>query len=75
MSHIQTAGLVSDFQVAWFLQDCLSKVFTTYINLGVEGFNKSVQFQGFPEAFELFTFPERIFHLPLEHSVSLGSVP
>lgn len=75
MSHIQTAGLVSGFQVAWFLQDCLLKVFTTYINLGVEGFNKSVQFQGFPEAFELFTSPERMFHLPLKHSASLGAFP
>lgn len=73
-SH-QTAGLVSDFQVAWFLRDCLSKVFTTYINLGVKGLNESVQFQGPPEAFELFASPERLFHLSLEHSVSLGAFP
>lgn len=75
MSHSQTAGLVSDFQVAWFLRDCLSKVFTAYINLGVEGLNKSVQFQGLPEAFELFPSPERRIHLPLEHSVSSGASP
>lgn len=74
MSHIQTAGLVSGFQVAWFLRDCLSKV-STNINLGVEGLNKSVQFQGLPEAFELFTSPERMIHLPLEHSVSLEVFP
>lgn len=35
-------------------------------NLGVEGLNKSVQFQG---------LPERRIHLPLEHSVSSGTSP
>lgn len=43
------------FQAAQFHRECLSAVLTVYIVLRMEGLSESHQFQGFPEAIELFT--------------------